>query len=263
MDKESPEFVALGGRLLGVPEVLTLGVKVNFHDYTPVERQKIHEAKAILYPSLNYAQFFTTMGKKIFPSVETYLYADEKIKQTTLFNMLSIPHPRTRIYFQRQFSDIEKNFDYPFIAKVPRASARGRGVFRISNKDDLDLYLSKTKIAYIQEYLEHDRDLRVILINYQPILAYWRYSPPGEFRTNLCQGGSIDFNDIPDDVLSMAQEYARKCNFNDVGLDLLQSSGNWYVIEANMQYGREGLKKKNMVLKEVIREKLLQGTLLN
>jgi hypothetical protein len=46
-----------------------------------------------------------------------------------------------------------------------------------------------------------------------------------------------------------------------VGLDLLQSNGNWYVIEANMQYGREGLKKKNMVLKEVIREKLLAGTL--
>jgi ribosomal protein S6--L-glutamate ligase len=59
----------------------------------------------------------------------------------------------------------------------------------------------------------------------------------------------------------MARECARKCNFNDVGLDLLQSNGNWYVIEANMQYGREGLKKKNMVLKEVIREKLLAGTL--
>ncbi|MFZ9047026.1 MAG: DPP IV N-terminal domain-containing protein [Cyclobacteriaceae bacterium] len=39
------------------------------------------------------------------------------------------------------------------------------------------------------------------------------------------------------------------------------TKGNWYVIEANMQYGREGLKKKNMVLKEVIREKLMAGTL--
>jgi len=263
MDKESPEFIALGSRLLGVPEVLTLGVKPNFLDYTPAERQKIHDAQFILYPSLNYAQYFTTMGKKIFPSVETYLYADEKIKQTTLFNMLSIPHPKTRIYFQRRFSDIDQDFGYPFIAKVPRASARGRGVYRISNSDDLAEYLSNTKIAYIQEYLEHDRDLRVILINYQPVLAYWRLCPPGEFRTNLCQGGSIDFNDIPHKVLSMAQEYARKCKFNDVGLDLLQNNGNWYVIEANMQYGREALKKKNMVLKEVIREKLLQGTLLD
>ena len=71
----------------------------------------------------------------------------------------------------------------------------------------------------------------------------------------------MDFDNIPEEALSMAQEYARKCKFNDVGLDLLQSKGKWYVIEANMQYGREGLKKKNMVLKEVIREKLLQGTL--
>ena len=261
MGKESHEFVALGSRLLDVPEVLTLGVKPNFLDYTPEERQKIHDARFILYPSLNYAQYFTTMGKKIFPSVETYLYADDKIKQTTLFNMQSIPHPRTRIYFQRRFSDIDKDFCYPFIAKVPRASARGRGVYTVSNSDDLAQYLSNTKIAYIQEFLEHDRDLRVILINYQPVLAYWRYCSPEEFRTNLHQGGSIDFNDVPNEVLSMAQEYARKCKFNDVGLDLLQSKGNWYVIEANMLYGRQALKKKNMVLKEVIREKLLQGAL--
>ncbi len=261
MDKESPEFIALGSRLLGVPEVLTLGVKPNFLDYTPEERQKIHDAQFILYPSLNYAKYFTTMGKKIFPSVETYLYAGDKIKQTTLFNMLSIPHPRTRVYFQRRFHEIDRDFAYPFIAKLPRASARGRGVFRICNKDDLEQYLSKTKIAYIQEYLEHNRDLRVILINYEPVLAYWRHPAPGEFRTNLNQGGSIDFKDIPGEVLSMAQDYARKCKFNDVGLDLLQSDGNWYIIEANMQYGREALKKKNMVLKEVIREKLLQGTL--
>ena len=122
-------------------------------------------------------------------------------------------------------------------------------------------YLEKTKFAYIQEYLPHEKDLRVILINYQPVLAYWRWLAVGDFRTNVYQGGVMDFDNIPQDVLELAQEGARKCNFNDVGLDLLQSNGVWYVIEANMQYGREGLKKKNMVLKEVIREKLLAGTL--
>ena len=33
------------------------------------------------------------------------------------------------------------------------------------------------------------------------------------------------------------------------------------MMEANMQYGREGLKQKGLVLKEVIREKLVNGTL--
>ena len=261
MGENSPEYIALGSRLNGVPEVLTLGVRPNFHDYTPEERQKIFDAECILYPSLNYAQYFTTMGKKIFPSVETYLYAGQKMKQTTLFNMLSMPHPRTTIYLKREFERIENEFPFPFIAKIPRASSRGRGVFKITDSAQLGDYLEKTKFAYIQEYLPHERDLRVVLINYQPVLAYWRRLGPGDFRTNVFQGGIIDFDNIPDDAMSLARECARKCNFNDVGLDLLQSKGNWYVIEANMQYGREGLKKKNMVLKEVIREKLMAGTL--
>ncbi|NNG08000.1 MAG: RimK family alpha-L-glutamate ligase, partial [Desulfobacteraceae bacterium] len=99
MREGNAPFVALGSRLQGVPEVLTLGVKPNFHDYTPHEKELILDAPIILYPTLNYAQFFTTMGKKIFPSLETYLYADEKIKQTTLFHMWGIPHPRTKFYY--------------------------------------------------------------------------------------------------------------------------------------------------------------------
>jgi ribosomal protein S6--L-glutamate ligase len=261
MEEIRGKYVAFGSRLVGVPEVLTLGVKPNFHDYTQAERQKIHEAECVLYPSLNYAQYFTTMGKKIFPSVETYLYAGQKMKQTTLFNMLSIPHPKTTIYLKREFDRIEKEFPFPFIAKIPRASSRGRGVFKITDSAELGQYLEKTKFAYIQEFIPHDKDLRVVLINYEPVLAYWRKLPNGDFRTNLFQGGVIDFDNIPHDVIQLARVFARKCNFNDVGLDLLQSNEKWYLIEANMQYGREGFKKKNMVLKEIIRQKLLAGTL--
>lgn len=255
------QYLAFGSRLVGVPEVMTIGVKPNFHDYSPLAQQQIRDASVILYPTLNYAQFFTTMGKKIFPSLETYLYADEKIKQTTLFNLLALPHPRTRFYLQRDFSRIEKDFAFPFIAKIPRASAQGRGVFLITSAAELERYLAITKIAYIQEYIPHDRDLRVILINYEPVLAYWRRRCAGNFRTNLYQGGEIEFAAIPQGVIPMAQEFARRCNFNDVGLDLLEHNGTWYLIEANMQYGRQGLRKKNMVLKEIIRRKLLDGTL--
>lgn len=261
MEQAHPKYVAFGSRLVGVPEVETLGVKPNFHDYTPLEQQQIHYSSVILYPTLNYAQFFTTIGKRIFPSVETYLYAGQKMKQTTLFNMLSIPHPETRVYLQREFDRIEKDFPFPFIAKIPRASSRGRGVYKITDSAQLREYLQLTKFAYIQEYIPHEKDLRVILINYEPVLAYWRKLSRGEFRTNLFQGGVIDFDNIPQDAMELAREFARKCNFNDVGLDLLESNGKWYLIEANMQYGREGFKKKNMVLKEVIRRKLLDGSL--
>jgi len=80
VDEKRKLFVALGSRLKGVPEVLTLGVKPNFMDYSEGERNLIAGAVMILYPTANYAEFFTTLGKSFFPSLETCLYADEKIK---------------------------------------------------------------------------------------------------------------------------------------------------------------------------------------
>ena len=260
-DGKTPCYVALGSRLRGVPEVRTLGVKPNYHDYTPYERMLLSNAGIILYPTLNYAQLFTTAGKRIFPSLETYLYADEKIKQTTLFYIQDLPHPRTRVYYHLHHGEILKDFNFPFIAKLPRASAQGRGVFKIESRKQLNNYLHRTHVAYIQDFIPHRRDLRVILINYRPILAYWRESPSGGFKTNISLGGSINFQDIPPEGLKKASEYARKCNFNDVGLDIIEDNGKWYLIEANMLYGRRGLRAKGVDLKAVIRERLLSGEL--
>jgi ribosomal protein S6--L-glutamate ligase len=256
-------FIALGTRLRGVPEVLTLGVRPNFMDYSPLEQDLIMGAEAVLYPSQNYAQFLFTMGKRIFPSIETHLYADEKIKQTTLFYMMRIPHPRTRFYFHLHHQEILKDFHFPLIGKRPRASARGRGVFKIARREELEEYLRENPVAYIQEFLPHERDLRVVLINYSPVLAYWREPRAGDFRANLSRGGTACFENLPRDGIDLACAAAKRCKLDDVGLDLIHSDGKWYVIEANMKYGTEGLRMKHIDCKAILREKLLSGELLS
>lgn len=252
-------FIALGSRLRNVPEVTTLGVKPNFFDYTQTERTLILEAPLVLYPTRHYAKFLSTLNRRIFPSLETHLYADEKILQTTLFQMLGLTHPRTRFYFRRHRDDILKDFSFPFIAKLPRASSRGRGVFLINREKELLEYLARTRVAYVQEYLPHERDLRVILINYEPVLAYWRLRSPNGFKTNLSQGGTAVFEGVPLEGLEVAASCARKCRFDDVGLDLIPHDGRWYLIEANMKYGRKGLLMQGLNLKDIIRKKLLNG----
>ena len=261
MSRENTPYIALGSRLKGIPEVLTLGVKPNFFDYTPQERQLIRNSDIILYPTLNYSQLLTTMGKRIFPSLETYIYADDKIKQTTLFHMQNIPHPFTRIYYRRHHKDILSDFDFPFVGKLPRRSSQGRGIYKIENENELGEYLRRTEIAYIQEYIPHKRDLRVILINYNPVLAYWRECPEKTFKSNVFQGGTIHFDHIPDDGLLSAREYSKKCKFNDVGLDMIKIHKTWHLIEGNMKYGRTGLRIKGMDLKNILREKLISGEL--
>ncbi len=263
MGPDRERFIALGSRLRGIPEVLTLGVKPNFLDYSSRERELIASAKGILYPTLNYAQFFFTAGKPIFPSLETYLYADEKIKQTTLFYMLGIPHPRTKIYYSLHHFQILKDFSFPFVAKIPRRSAKGRGVYKIFSRGDLETYLEQTKIAYIQEFLPHERDLRVVLINYEPVLSYWRVRSPEDFRTNLACGGRMDFENIPEQGIRIARDAALRCRLNDVGMDLIHSGERWYVIEANMKYGRKGLMAQGLDLKKIMQERLLAGDIFN
>ncbi|MFN3535560.1 MAG: RimK family alpha-L-glutamate ligase [Desulfatiglandales bacterium] len=253
-------WVALGKRLSGADGVITLGVKPNFYDYSPEERGLILNSDTILYPTTNYAQFFHTMGKRIFPSLETYLYSDDKIKQTSLFYILGLRHPKTRFYFGRQKSDILRDFDFPFIGKLPRASAGGRGVFLIGDENELDNYLKKAKVAYIQEYIPHERDIRVILIGYEPILAYWRIPKEG-FKTNLIQGASFSFEDIPPSALEYAIYVSKACRFNDVGLDLLPHRSGFYILEANMHYGRRALNAKGMDLKRILLDKLDRGVI--
>ena len=136
----------------------------------------------------------------------------------------------------------------------------GRGVFLIRNDEELKRYLTKTQVAYIQEYLHLERDLRVILINHKVILSYWKIAPMGEFRNNLAQGAVIDFAHIPPEALVFASEVTRGCNFDDVGLDLCHTpEKGWMVLEANMNYGQEGLRIKGLDRRSILRGLVLAG----
>jgi ribosomal protein S6--L-glutamate ligase len=252
--------IAFSYRYKECPDVSIIQAKPNFSDYTPEEQQQIRVAEKIYYPTSFYVDLFLTMGKTIFPSRETYVYSGDKIKQTALFDFLKIPHPRTRVFFGQQKKEILNDFPFPFIAKIPRGSSMGRGVFLIHNPDALKRYLHRSPVAYIQEYLPLDRDLRVILINHQIILSYWKLDPPGEFRNNLALGASIHFEAIPDEALDFAVQVTRMCHFDDVGLDLCHTpEKGWMVLEANMNYGLQGLKEKGLDIRMVLKELMNQG----
>ncbi len=258
--ESSRKVIALENRFRACRNVITLGVKPNFGDYPPRERQMILDAPRIYYPSTFYADLFDAAGKEIFPSYHTYKCVQDKIKQTALFDVLGIPHPRTRIFYgRRQQAKIIQAFTFPFIAKIPRGSAMGRGVFFIRSHDDLDHYLSSIHPAYIQEHLDIDRDIRVVIMGRQIVHAYWRIAAPGEFRSNLSLGGRISLRGIPGEARAFALEIARKCRWNDVGLDICIHGGKLYVLEANMKYGKMGFKSAGIDYYRLVDELIAHG----
>jgi ribosomal protein S6--L-glutamate ligase len=258
MMTNTPSVIALEGRLRNCKNVVTLGVRPNFSDYTSKEAELILNASKIYYPSGFYADLFDAIGKSTFPSYHTYKCVQDKIKQTALFDMLNISHPRTRVFYgKRQKKTITDHFKLPFIGKIPRGSAMGRGVHLIRNQTELDRYLELTDAAYIQEYLPVDRDIRVVVIGRRIVHAYWRIAPPDEFRSNLAQGGSLCLDDVPQEALELALHTARSCRWDDVGIDVCRHAGRYYVFEANMKYGKEGFRQAgidyNHLMEDMIR----------
>jgi len=252
--------VALGARLIRYPSIQTIGFRPNFQDYSILEQNMILKAKKIYYPTAFYADLFNAMGKKTFPSFHTYKFAMDKIKQTAVFNMLGIPHPKTKIFYgKKQKLAILESFDFPFIAKKARGSARGRDVYLVRNIKDLSLYLQNKGPAYIQEYLPIDRDIRVIIIGRKIRLSYWRIAAPGNFRTNLSQAGSISFAPRPRKALELALTTALKCGWDDVGIDIIEHNKLFYVLEGNMKYGTKGFKKAGINYKNMLENLILGG----
>jgi ribosomal protein S6--L-glutamate ligase len=119
----------------------------------------------------------------------------------------------------------------------------GRGVFLVRNRDDLEAYLARTTVAYIQEYLPIDRDMRIVVIGKRVAHAYWRIAPERDFRSNIAVGGRVSLDPVPDDARELALRIAHACGWNDVGMDMCRFNGSLYVLEANMKYGREGFRK--------------------
>ncbi len=257
-DQNDQIQVAIGARLKQCPEILTLGFRPNFSDYGMEERLALLSARRVLYPTAFYAGLFHAMGKPTFPSYHTYTFAMDKIRQTAMFQMCGIPHPRTRIFYgPRQKKTILEQFSFPFVAKIPRGSARGQGVFLIKNPADLAAYLARKGPAYIQEYLPIKQDMRIIVIGKKIALAYWRVAHDESFQTNVSRGGTIGFDRLPKAALDLALWTAKKCAWDDVGIDIVMDNGRFLVLEGNMKYGTKGFQKAGINYRQLLCDHIL------
>ena len=78
-------------------------------------------------------------------------------------------------------------------------------------------------MAYIQEYLPSDRDMRVVVIGNEMVHAYWRIAPADDFRSNVAVGATISLDPVPENALDLALDTARSCRWDDVGIDIIDA----------------------------------------
>jgi len=122
----------------------------------------------------------------------------------------------------------------------------GGGTWMVELDDPVNAQVGD-RHAFLQEFLDHDQgrhhDLRVYVVGERVVAAMNRYAPEGEWRTNVALGGEVeDMTDrLPDSVREMALDAVAAVGLDYAGVDIVQGTDGYYVLEVNPTAGFRGL----------------------
>lgn len=158
---------------------------------------------------------------------------EDKLYQHGLFkDVMEMP----RFWF---FDNPEKvNIDsFPVIVKK-RVSSRGRGIYIINSREDLERFLKENDISkyFIEEYLRIEKDVRVLLIGHEIVGAVERKF---RIKDNLGYQGVgvkvIDRFEVPEDTAREIVEVSKAMGSEFCGIDfIIDDKGKTYLLECNV-----------------------------
>lgn len=151
---------------------------------------------------------------RFLPSMDTQFSNKSKENVTRFAWKYGLPIPKTYIYYNRENAQkFLKQCEYPKIVKKSYGPSNYGGYF-VHKVDDYkeakELYADKKyHPMYFQDFVPMEADIRVMLIGHKPVCAFWRRAPEGEWLTNTSQGGSMDYMDVPKNVLDLAVQVSK------------------------------------------------------
>jgi len=122
----------------------------------------------------------------------------------------------------------------------------GGGTWKVDANERLNARVG-SRYAFLQELLERrgerTRDLRVYIVGDRIVGTMFRYAPDEEWRTNVALGGHVEnaTDEVPSEVLDTAVEAADAIGLDYAGVDLMEGTDGWYVLEVNPTAGFKGL----------------------
>ncbi|MTI80417.1 MAG: hypothetical protein FH758_05955 [Firmicutes bacterium] len=226
------------------------------------EKEVIQKADWILFPEYWQVNLLVYAWKKrIFPSINSYHMGHDKVEMTRTLQALVPEHvPYTLIAANNPgIKDrILEEFPFPFVAKKVRSSM-GQGVYLIESTNQLNDYLIKNDIIYIQEHLPIEKDLRVVYVGNRVISAYWRVGQ-GSFTNNVAQGGKVEFSPVPREIIDLVEKVAADLGINHAGFDLAVVDDRIYFLEFNVMFGDQALSQANISVAKLIQDYIINHT---
>jgi ribosomal protein S6--L-glutamate ligase len=124
---------------------------------------------------------------------------------------------------------------------------QGKGVVLAETKKAaesvIQAFMKLNANILVQEYIKEagGSDLRCLVVDGKVIAAMQRQGPPGEFRSNLHQGGKASLVKLRPAERRTAARAAKVMGLNVCGVDLLRSDKGPLVMEVNSSPGLQGI----------------------
>ncbi len=171
------------------------------------------------------------------PSLDTQFSNKSKENVTRFAWKYDIPIPKTYIYYDKDKADnFIEDTEYPKIIKKSYGPSNYGGYFvhKVDSKQEARNLLAQKKYypAYFQDFVPMEADVRVMLIGHKPVCAFWRRPPEGEWLTNTSQGGSMDYMNVPKELLDLAVQVSKAANAEYWACDIaVGADGKYRILE--------------------------------
>ena len=193
---------------------------------------------------------FETMGVYCLNGASAIGNSRDKLLAHQVLAMHNIDMPNTAFAMQSRDTKGIVNLvgGSPVVVKLLE-STQGKGVVLAETKKAaeslIDAFRGLKAHFLVQEFIKEasGTDIRLFVVGNKVVGAIKRTAQPGEFRSNLHQGGSAKAVRVTKEERRAAIKSARVLKLNVAGVDILRSDSGPKVLEVNSSPGLEGMEK--------------------
>lgn len=233
-------------------------VKISFDQINCVKAFQEFEDKSLLsYDVLYYRtgldgvwgreleKYLTANGRKaVNLNFIDHPYRNSKIQQILTVAKSGMSVPQTVVGPDSDYLTVVKDLGAKFIVKA-ETGARGEDVHLVTSVSEFNSAVKDnlSKNYCYQEYLPHNHDFRIHMIDGKAVAAYKRIPPVGDFRTNVSRGGSMHIvsSEIKEILYPESEKIAKILGVDIGAVDFLErnTDGRYFFLEANFNPGWE------------------------
>lgn len=195
---------------------------------------------------INVVDELEKQNNTLYPSLKELKYWENKSYMHRSFDELKIPSPKTWIISKPDDVNLFANsIVYPCLLKECNSSG-SLGVHKVENESDLKglicEYNKSGKYEFlVQKFVDIRKDLRVIFVEGEIILHYWRINQSENWKpTSTGHGSKVDFINFPEnwrnEILSISKKLGIRTGAFDIAWENDDLTNEPLILEVSPSY---------------------------